>query len=196
MEQRERSADTVSCQPLSALASLRESHWRSSTPAKPKIWPHSSVCPGMTAGLLNVCMCVYMQVGSCQSDLPISSPPDRPAAAQCCLLCHRGTPAGLLGYTQTGDHPIYTTTERAVSASPFFLTPHFKLTHCKNLLVLSSGKSLYLGFFCIMLKIHHSSVWILIVPKSHCLRFFLTVVYFSIIFACTSWSKVRLFFKW
>lgn len=88
------------------------------------------------------CVCVSMQVGSCQSDIPISSPPDRPAAAQCRLLRHRGTPAGLLGRPQTGHHPIYSATERAVSTFPFFLTPHFTLTFRSNL-VLSSGKSLY-----------------------------------------------------
>ena len=75
----------------------------------------------------NFLMCVYIwagvsvQVGACQSDVPVPSPPDRSAAAQRCLLRHRGTPAGLHGHPQTDHHTIYTSTERAVSAPPHYL---------------------------------------------------------------------------
>lgn len=63
-------------------------------------------------------VCVCVQVGACQSDVPVSGPPDRSAAAKRCLLRHCGTPAGLHGRPQTGYHPVYTSTERAVSTSP------------------------------------------------------------------------------
>lgn len=65
-----------------------------------------------------ICAGVSMQVGACQSNVPVSGPPNRSAAAQRCLLRHRGAPAGLHGRPQTDRHPIYASTERAVSSPP------------------------------------------------------------------------------
>lgn len=69
-----------------------------------------------------------MQVGARQSNVPVSNPSDRSAAAQRCLLRHRGTSAALRGYPQTDRHPVYTSTERAVSTPPVLITSHFSLT--------------------------------------------------------------------
>ncbi len=131
MEQRGRSADTVYCQPLSASESLRESHSRSSTD-----WPTRNMisffCGSLPyhliASFVCVCVCVcagvFTQVGACQSNIPVSSSPDRSAAAQCCLLRHRGSPAGLHGRPQTNRHPIYESTERGVSTPLALITVH------------------------------------------------------------------------
>lgn len=77
---------------------------------------------------LYICAGVSMQVGTCQSNLPVSSPPNRSASAQCCLLRHRGTPAGLHGCPQTDHHPIYSSTERGVSIPPDLNTAHINFT--------------------------------------------------------------------
>lgn len=58
---------------------------------------------------------VSMQVSPCQSNVFVSSPPNGPASAQCCLLCHCGTLAGLHGDPQADHHPIYSCAERRVS---------------------------------------------------------------------------------
>lgn len=141
MEQRGRSADTVSCQPLSASGSLRESHSRSST-GQPKVW---SCSLDIHLHFLTICVSagVSTQVGPGQSNVLVSSPPNRPAPAQCCLLCHCGTLAGLHGHSQTDHHPIYSCTERRVRAPPVLtvcllnvtLSQHLTLTRWSHLFV-------------------------------------------------------------
>lgn len=120
MEQRGRSADTVSCQPLSASESLRESHSRSST-GHPKICPRSPVasyqCPFNVP--TSLCVRLLFQVGARQSDVPVSHPPDGPASAQRRLLRHCGPLAGLHGRPQADHRPVHTSAERRVSAPRF-----------------------------------------------------------------------------
>lgn len=120
MEPRERSADTVSCQPLSASASHREWPSRSST-GQPKtflilLWVLVPLQDDLKH--VHVCAGVSTQVGPCQSNLPVPSAPYGSAAAQCRLLRHCGTLAGLHGHPQTDHHPVFTSTERAVRTIP------------------------------------------------------------------------------
>lgn len=114
MEQRGRSADTVSCQPLSASASLRESHSRSSTGRPQNVL--SRRLPSLPPLTPRRCA---SQVGACQSDLPVSHTPDGPAAAQCRLLRHGGAAARLLGRPQARHRPIHQGAEGGVSAFQF-----------------------------------------------------------------------------
>lgn len=123
MEQRGRSADTVSCQPLSASVSLRESpsksstvHWSTYNSEGNDIVQGSTICG---------CSLVSPQVGTCQSELSVSNPPDRAAFTQRYLLCHRRTPARLHGHPQTDRHPIYKSPERRVSLLP--VLAHFSM---------------------------------------------------------------------
>lgn len=62
---------------------------------------------------------VSLQVGTFQSNLSVSNPPNRSAFTQRYLLCDCWTPAGLHGHPQTDRHPIYKSTERRVSL-PFY----------------------------------------------------------------------------
>lgn len=59
MEQRGRSADTVSCQPLSASESLRESHSRSSTD-RPTQNMISFFCGPLFHWVIVLCVCVHL----------------------------------------------------------------------------------------------------------------------------------------
>lgn len=104
---------------------------------KIKYWPNPNydlilqwVLISLRHYLMCVCICagVCLQVGTCQSNVPVSSPPNRSASTQCGLLCHRGTPSGLHGRPQTDYHPIYASTERAVSTCSVLVTSHFNLT--------------------------------------------------------------------
>lgn len=70
---------------------------------------------------------VSPQVGTCQSKLSVSNPPDRPAFTQCCLLCHCRTPTRLHGHPQTDRHPIYKSPERRVSL--LSVLSHFIMMH-------------------------------------------------------------------
>lgn len=63
------------------------------------------------------------QVGARQPDVPVSRAPDGPAAAQCRLLRHGGTAAGLLGRPQADHRPVHQSAEGRVSAFPL----HFPL---------------------------------------------------------------------
>lgn len=114
MEQRGRSADTVSCQPLSASASLRESHSRSSTGR-----PQNVLSYGLSSLPLLMPRGCASQVGARQSDVPVSHTPYGPAAAQCRLLRHGGTAADLLGRPQADHRPIHQSAEGRVSAFRF-----------------------------------------------------------------------------
>lgn len=69
-----------------------------------------------------------MQVGPCQSNVLVSSPPNRPASAQCRLLCHCGTLAGVYGHPQIDHHPIYSRAERRVSTPPVLTVCLFDVT--------------------------------------------------------------------
>lgn len=66
-----------------------------------------------------VCSLVSLQIGTFQSNISVSNPPNRSASTQRYLLCHRWTPAGLHGHPQIDRHPIYKSTERRVSL-PFY----------------------------------------------------------------------------
>lgn len=112
MEQRGRSADTVSCQPLSASASLRESHSRSST-GRPKNVHSPAASRHFLFLTPRTCA---LQVGAGQSDVPVSHTPDGPAAAQRRLLRHGGATADLLGRPQVDHHSVHQSAEGRVSA--------------------------------------------------------------------------------
>ncbi|XP_033181119.1 dnaJ homolog subfamily C member 11 isoform X2 [Mastacembelus armatus] len=78
--------------------------------AERKISRHSVLSATVSMGIPQG---VTLKINTGQSNVPISSPPDRSAAAQCCLLCHSWTAASLHGRPQTDHHTIYTSTERA-----------------------------------------------------------------------------------
>lgn len=125
MEQRGRSADTVSCQPLSASVSLRESPSKSSTVQWSTYNSDSNdILQGLT---IYGCSLVSPQIGTCQSKLSVSNPPDRPAFTQRYLLCHCRTPARLHGHSQTDCHPIYKSPEGRVSL--LSVLSHFIMMH-------------------------------------------------------------------
>lgn len=94
---------------------------------KIKYWPSQNVlllsCSLSSLPLL-MRLCARgcaLQVGACQSDVPVPHTPDGPAAAQCRLLRHGGTAADLLGRPQAGHCPIHQSTEGRVSAPRFHL---------------------------------------------------------------------------
>lgn len=111
MEQRGRSAGTVSCQPLSALVSLRESPSKSSTVS----WSTHNNNNILLRSIIHGCSLDSLQVGTCQSNLSVSNPPHRPAFTQCYLLRHCRTPARLHGHPPTDRHPVHKSPERRVS---------------------------------------------------------------------------------
>lgn len=125
MEQRGRSADTVSCQPLSALVSRRESPSKSSTV---HWWTYNSNSnDNFQVSTIYGCSLFPSQVSTCQSKLSVSNPPDRPAFTQRYVLCHCRTPARLHGHSQTDRHPIYKSPERRVSL--LSVLSHFNMMH-------------------------------------------------------------------
>lgn len=81
---------------------------------KIKYWPTQNMIM-FSFRFVQLLMSVSMQDGTCQSDLPVSSPSNRSAFAQCCLLCHCGTPADLHGHPPADHHPIHSSPERRVS---------------------------------------------------------------------------------
>lgn len=73
----------------------------------------------LPTSIIYVCSLVSLQVGTFQSNLSVSNPPNRSAFTQRCLLCDYWAPAGLHGHPQTDRHPVYKSTERRVSL-PFY----------------------------------------------------------------------------
>lgn len=119
MEQRGRSADTVSCQPLSALASLRESPSKSSTVYWSTRNNYKKIIRILPRSIVYGCSLALLQVGTRQSNLSVSNPPNRSAFTQRYLLCNHRTPAHLHGHPQADRHPIYESTKTRVSL-PFY----------------------------------------------------------------------------